>query len=494
MIDATEPPALRRFSTLLTAYPARRNALWKTLGVAVAAIALLTAAAIPAAAAELMRVTFVRHAESAGNASGLIDTSTPGPVLTATGQQQAQAVVGTLGDRNFDAIYASTMVRTQLTAAPMSQYLRLPIQVLPGLQEIEAGVFEGTPESQAANGYGRYPLAWALQGNRDLRIPGSIDGNEFEARMNAALQQIYDNGDRNSVVFSHGGAIMFWTMMNAQNLTVAQKIDLLRSFALSNTNYVVVEGNPQDGWTLVNWNGKEFSSQPSVLAEVGTQIRTLVRQLNDSAAQVFAAFSSGNLATIATALNRGFADAAYSLVKFTRAVGARVIEELQKIFTPVAPARTVTTTSAVAEKTTTTASKEVTPAASTETETGDSGTSQPSAERRALTSVTREDESADSDTDTDPKSQAEQVTTEQPTAPETGTADADDDTITADADTTTDDDTPDTDEKDTVSSTGAVSTEKESTPKATDNDAGASATATSATKDSADSHSGDAAA
>ena len=31
------------------------------------------------------------------------------------------------------------------------------------VKEVAAGVFEGTPESEAANGYGRYPLAWALQ-------------------------------------------------------------------------------------------------------------------------------------------------------------------------------------------------------------------------------------------------------------------------------------------------------------------------------------------
>ena len=125
---------------------------------------LLVGAAIPAAAAELMRVTFVRHGESEGNASGLIDTKTPGPVLTPTGQAQARAVADKLAVNNYDGIYASTMVRTQLTAAPMSQALRLPIQVLPGIQEIEAGVFEGTPESQAANGYAKFPLAWTFAG------------------------------------------------------------------------------------------------------------------------------------------------------------------------------------------------------------------------------------------------------------------------------------------------------------------------------------------
>src|SRR5918998_5292516 len=258
----------------------------KLLVVALISVTMLVGAAIPAAAAELMRVTFVRHGQSAGNASGNIDTSTPGPVLTQLCLEQAQAVPGKLGVNNYDSIYASTMVRTQLTAAPTSQYLRLPIQVLPGLQEIEAGVFEGTPESEAANGYARFPLGWTFQGNRDLRIPGSINGHEFDARVDGALQAIYDNGDRNAIVFSHGGAIMFWTMMNAKNLTMEQKLDLLRNYPLGNTDYVVIDGNAEDGWTVVNWNGQQISAEPTLGAEVQLQLRTLQRQLAATAKQV----------------------------------------------------------------------------------------------------------------------------------------------------------------------------------------------------------------
>ena len=55
------------------------------------------------------------------------------------GGKLGQAIVGVLGDKNYDAIYASDIVRTQQTATPMSQYLGLPIQVLPGLREIQAG-------------------------------------------------------------------------------------------------------------------------------------------------------------------------------------------------------------------------------------------------------------------------------------------------------------------------------------------------------------------
>ncbi len=320
----------------------------RLLGIALISFALLVGAAVPAAAAELMRVTFVRHGQSAGNASGLIDTSTPGPVLTQLGQTQAQAVVGRLGVNNYDAIYGSTMVRTQLTAAPMSQYLRLPIRVLPGLQEIEAGVFEGTPESQAANGYAKFPLAWTFAGQRDLRIPGSINGHEFDARVDGALQTIYDNGDRNAIVYSHGGTVMFYTLMNAKNLTMEQKLDLLRNYSLSNTDYVVIEGNAEDGWTLVNWNGQQFSPEPTLGAEVQLQLRTLQRQLATTAKQVADAFATLNPAMVTAAIIRGVGDATFSIAKFAGAVNNKLGHELGQLGAASRPAPATNNVSALA--------------------------------------------------------------------------------------------------------------------------------------------------
>ncbi len=323
-----------------------RGRVLRTVGVALTAIALAIGFAFPAAAAELMRVTFVRHAQSEGNASGLIDTSTPGPNITALGQQQAQAVVGTLGYNNYDAIYASQMVRTQQTAAPLADYLRLPVTVLPGIQEVEAGVFEGTPESQASAGYGRILVGWALANALDVRIPGSIDGHEFDARMDQALQTIYDNGDRNAVVFSHGAAIMFWTMMNAVNLTTAQKLALLQGSPLDNTNSVIVEGNNEDGWTLVSWNGQQFSPDRTLEAEFAVQLRTLTRQLAASATKVVQAIASFDFPAIVQAIGDGISDSFYSVVKFGRAMVTKVVNDWTASQTPATT--TTGTTAAVA--------------------------------------------------------------------------------------------------------------------------------------------------
>jgi broad specificity phosphatase PhoE len=210
----------------------------------------LTAAcgAARAAGPRIITLTLVRHAQSAGNASGLIDTSTPGPELTARGWCQATLDAGLLSANHYDGIHASNMIRTQETATPTAQALGEPVTVLPGLQEIEAGRYEGQPEADA-KAFMAAPMRW-LQGDRSARIPGSIDGNQFEARFDDAVQHIYDSGELNPVAFSHAGAIMFWVLMNVDN----PDRSLLTSKPLPNMGRVVVTGNPSDGWTLTDWD------------------------------------------------------------------------------------------------------------------------------------------------------------------------------------------------------------------------------------------------
>ena len=174
----------------------------------------------------------------------------PGPGLTPLGEKQAQKAADALRGNDFDGIFASTMVRTQQTAAPLARDLGEQVEVLPGLREVEAGVFEGHPEADAASTFFLAPAMW-LDGNRNARIPGSIDGNEFNDRFTAAVQRIYDSGDKNPVAFAHGGSIMLWTMLNVRN----PNDGLLQAHPLPNTGRVVIKGNPINGWTLVDWDG-----------------------------------------------------------------------------------------------------------------------------------------------------------------------------------------------------------------------------------------------
>jgi broad specificity phosphatase PhoE len=145
----------------------------------------------------------------------------------------------------YDGVYASTMVRSQQTAAPLAAALGEPVTVLPGLRQIEAGQYEGQPEPDTHDI--DVQTAW-LTGDRSTRIPGSISGDEFGARFDDAVQSIYDSGELNPIAFSHSAAIRMWVLMNVKN----PDISLYTGTALPNMGRIVVVGSLQEGWTLTN--------------------------------------------------------------------------------------------------------------------------------------------------------------------------------------------------------------------------------------------------
>jgi broad specificity phosphatase PhoE len=232
----------------------KRSMIFKAAAV-LAATVIVGACGGGSAQARSITVTFIRHAQSEANASGIINTDVPGPGLSPEGKEQAEQVAHQLARNNYDSVYASTMVRTQQTAAPLAAELGKQVEVLPGLQEIDAGWYNGKPETMASSTYLLAPADW-IKGDVHNRIPGSISGNEFNNQFTAAIQKIYASGHRNPVVFSHLYAIMYWTLMNVKN----PKDSLLASHPLPNVGHVVITGNPMTGWTLVDWDGiRNFS-------------------------------------------------------------------------------------------------------------------------------------------------------------------------------------------------------------------------------------------
>src|SRR3978361_1596701 len=81
-----------------------------------------------------MRLLLIRHGQTPANVLGQLNTRKPGPGLTAIGEKQAAAVPGALRGEQVGAVFASTLIRTQLTAEPLSQERGLPVTVLDGLR------------------------------------------------------------------------------------------------------------------------------------------------------------------------------------------------------------------------------------------------------------------------------------------------------------------------------------------------------------------------
>ena len=230
-----------------------RTVIWKAFAALAAVITVGACSGSPHVRS--ITLTFIRHAESESNAQHMINTDIPGPSLTEEGEGQAQQLAHQLSRNNFDGVYASDMVRTQQTAAPLAHALGKHVQVLPGLREIDAGWFNDTPTDMAKSTYLLAPADW-LNGDLKDAVPGSISGKKFNDEFTSAVQKIYDSGNTKPVAFSHAESIMYWTLLNVQN----PKDSLATSHPLPNLGRVVITGSPAMGWTLVDWDGiRDFS-------------------------------------------------------------------------------------------------------------------------------------------------------------------------------------------------------------------------------------------
>ncbi|MFE6487254.1 histidine phosphatase family protein [Streptomyces sp. NPDC057757] len=195
-----------------------------------------------------MRLLLVRHGQTPSNLKHLLDTGAPGPALTPLGQEQAAALPQALAAERIDALYASTLVRTQLTAGPLAAATRLEIQVRDGIRELAAGDLEMRGDADAAALYLSTAFAWA-EGDTDRRMPGGENGVEALGRFDAVVADAVETGAETVVMVSHGAMIRTWVAARAANVDVAYA----SSHPLGNTGVVVLSGSPDQGWQALLW-------------------------------------------------------------------------------------------------------------------------------------------------------------------------------------------------------------------------------------------------
>lgn len=200
-----------------------------------------------------MRLLLIRHGQTPYNVTGSLDTEFPGAGLTDLGHRQARAVPGALERDRLDVagVYASPLIRTHLTAEPLSRHLGMEYAVEPGLEEIAAGDFELRNDRDAILGYVLTVGAW-IDGDLDKVMPGGSDGHEFLGRYQGALDRIAaaHGPDDLVTVFSHGAAIRVFTA-----IATGLSAEAVRDLHIANTGASLLTGAPHTGWRLERWVG-----------------------------------------------------------------------------------------------------------------------------------------------------------------------------------------------------------------------------------------------
>jgi broad specificity phosphatase PhoE len=190
------------------------------------------------------RLILARHGQTDSNVHRVLDSRPPGPPLNARGLAQAVALGDRLAVEEIDAVFASTAVRAQQTAAPVAAAHGLPIGVVDGVHEVSCGELEGRADEPARDLFDAVYESWA-RGELDARLPGGESALDLHARFVPAVDRITSGVAGTVVLASHGAAI---------RLAAAALLgDHAKSRYVPNTGLVVLTRSAT-GWTLESWD------------------------------------------------------------------------------------------------------------------------------------------------------------------------------------------------------------------------------------------------
>lgn len=208
------------------------------------------------------RLLLIRHGETTSNVSGELDTGAPGAELTSLGRRQASGAANALAGEAFGSVHVSRLVRTQQTAEPIVGARNIVAATVPGLEEISAGDFEMRSDIEAVKGYHSTVSQW-VHGTLGTAMPGGETGHDFLKRYSSAIEQVIaesrdiSHGGQLAVAVSHGAAIRTWV---ANQITGGDMSPVV-SELLHNTGCVTLEGNPREGWRLVEWHSEPIGGR-----------------------------------------------------------------------------------------------------------------------------------------------------------------------------------------------------------------------------------------
>lgn len=159
-------------------------------------------------------ILLVRHGESAPERSDRPFPVRDGhgdPELAPDGREQARRVGERLAAEHragatIDAVWVTTLQRTQQTAAPLVDRLGLTPNVVADLREVHLGEWELQFRAKVASGD---PIALRMftEERWDV-IPGAEPGDEFAARLRRGIDTIVAaHPDQRVVAVVHGGVI-----------------------------------------------------------------------------------------------------------------------------------------------------------------------------------------------------------------------------------------------------------------------------------------------
>jgi probable phosphoglycerate mutase len=186
-------------------------------------------------------IYIIRHGETDFNKLGIVQGSGIDSDLNPKGVQQAANFYAYYKEIKFQKIYTSALKRTQQSVLPFIE-IGKPYQVLPELNEISWGIFEGKPQNESERlAYWEVVNGWK-NGNYSAKIEAGESAAEMQARQLPVVQLLKAQKEDCVLIATHGRAMksLLCTLLNLP-------LSAMESFEHSNLCLYIV-----------NFNGETF--------------------------------------------------------------------------------------------------------------------------------------------------------------------------------------------------------------------------------------------
>jgi broad specificity phosphatase PhoE len=197
------------------------------------------------------KIYLVRHGQTDYNLQGVVQGSGIDAPINATGRAQAEAFFRTYRSVPFDRVYHSALLRTRQSVQGFID-LGLPTCMLPELNEISWGDFEGTPMTPEEGQYYQFMLhQWQL-GNLDYAIAGGESPNAVAERLSKALEILLKDTGKTLLVCMHGRAIRIF-------LSILCQTDLkdMDQYEHNNLCLYLLEQNSETTFSILKHNDQD---------------------------------------------------------------------------------------------------------------------------------------------------------------------------------------------------------------------------------------------
>ncbi|KHF41309.1 histidine phosphatase family protein [Halalkalibacter okhensis] len=196
-----------------------------------------------------MNLYLIRHGESEGNVSGLIQGCKDFP-LSDLGEQQVELVADYFKDVQLDYLYSSDLTRAYHTAKAIGALQNRTVHKWEKVREVYLGPLQGLTRTEI---YETFPVV-----NETSILTSGIPGTETVQELTERCQHVIDQmllahqGDHVGIV-SHGGFISIFLMYL---LTGEKWYTFHRPFQINNTGITHIEWSKRSNKPLIHYTNK----------------------------------------------------------------------------------------------------------------------------------------------------------------------------------------------------------------------------------------------